>query len=234
MLRRAFLQSALLPLLAVTLASLVASAAHARRGGVILITTGNTIKHVAEVANEMKPVVRAVTGTSANYHVGYLHERIGVFWIDFWTWGGEYVLYDDSEEELWSLDEEETASFVGTTPDDLSKPIFYTFPPGLLIVGAIGAVCIGLETQARKSTSQTNAEVERLLADPRYERSLELVVKHDFQKRVAATGGDSEPGTIEDDAAVFKRAVQQLVEQGIPYNEAYCNLNLLVDAARAH
>jgi hypothetical protein len=230
--RRSLTKSALLSLLALAISSFLSAPAQARRG-VILITTGNTIKHVAEVAVEMKPVVRAVTGTSVDYHVGYLHERFGVFWIDLWTWGGEYVLYDDSEENLWTLDEEETASILGATPEQLSKPIFYTFPPGLLALGTIGAVCLIMQTQTGKRTAQANQEVERLLEDPRYERALEKIVKHDAERQVAAMSESADPQALGNDAAVFDRAVQQLVEQGIPYNDAYCNLNLLVDAARA-
>ncbi len=232
--RRSLANTALLPLLALGITSLLSSPAEARRGGLLLITTGNTIKHVAEVSDQMKPVVRSVTGTSTNYHVGYLHERFGVYWIDLWTWDGEYVLYDDSEEDLWSLDEEETAAIMGTTPEELSKPIFYTFPPGLLALGAIGAVCLGMQSFAGKSKAAANKEVERLLEDPRYERSLEMVLKHHHQKQTATAEESADQVSFDDDDVVFDRAVGQLVEQGIPYNEAYCNLNMLLETAFAH
>lgn len=230
--RRLLARIVLLPLMALAVASLWTATAEA--GGLILITTGNTIKHVAEVADQMKPVVRSVTGTSTNYHVGFLHERFGVYWIDLWTWGGEYVLYDDSEEDLWSLDTEETAAVMGTTPDKLSKPIFYTFPPGLLALGAIGAVSLVVKTRGGKSQALVNQEVERLLEDPRYEQSLEVVLKHHQEKQLATAGEHAGQETFEDDAVVFDRAVGQLVEQGVPYNDAYCNLNMLLDAAYAH
>jgi hypothetical protein len=230
--RRLFARIALLPMLALAITSLSTSAAEA--GGLILITTGNTIKHVAEVSDQMKPVVRSVTGTSTNYHVGFLHERFGVYWIDLWTWGGEYVLYDDSEEDLWSLDPEETAAIMGTTPDKLSKPIFYTFPPGLLALGAIGAVSLVVKTREGKGQALVNQEVERLLEDPRYEQSLEMLLKHHQEKQSATVGEHSGQESFEDDAVVFDRAVGQLVEQGIPYNDAYCNLNMLLETAFAH
>lgn len=230
--RSSLAKIALLPLLALATSSLLSSSADAR--GLILITSGNTIKHVAEVSDQMKPVVRAVTGTSTNYHVGYLHERFGVYWIDLWTWGGEYVLYDDSEEDLWSLDEEETAAIMGTTPEELPKPIFYTFPPGLLALGAIGAVCLGMQSFAGKCKAVENEEVERLLADSRYEQSLEMVLKHHHEKQLAVAGESAGQQTFEEDDVVFDRAVQQLVEQGVPYNDAYCNLNMLLEAAFAH
>ena len=230
--RRSLSQAALLPLMALTITSLLPSTAEARRG-LVLITTGNTIKHVADVADDMKPVVRSVTGTSVDYHVGYLHERIGVFWIDLWTWGGEYVLYDDSEQDLWSLDAEQTAAIMGATPDELSKPIFYTFPPGLLALGAIGIVCAGMQSRVGKSEALANKEVERLLSDSRYERSFEVILKHHHQKQLAAASGTGGEESFEEDSAVFDRAVRQLVEQGIAYNDAYCNLNLLLDAAFA-
>ena len=222
--------------LALSIATLLPAKAEARRG-IILITTGDTIKHVADVATEMKPVIREVTGSTVDYKVGYLHERFGVFWIDLWTWGGEYVLYDESEQDLWELDTEETAAIMGTTPDKLSTPLFYSFPPGLLALGVIGAVCAGLNTLAGKTDPQHDEQIETLLSDSRYEESLVMIVDHHNQKQMAgseeAASGVASQQTFEDDAVVFDRAVQQLVDQGISYNDAYCNLNLLRDAAIA-
>ena len=235
MLRRSMFSTCTLSLFALTIAALLPAQAEARRG-IILITSGDTIKHVADVAAEMKPVIREVTGSSVEYKVGYLHERIGVFWIDLWTWGGEYVLYDESEQDLWELDAEETAAIMGTTPDKLSTPLFYSFPPGLLALGVIGAVCVGLNTfAAGKPNSQDDEQVETLLADSRYEEALVTVIDHHNQKQVAASeeaaSGVANQQTFEDESVVFDRAVQKLVEQGIDYNEAFCNLSLLRDAA---
>jgi hypothetical protein len=224
-----------LPLLAtLTLATLLPSKAEARRG-LVLITTGDTIKHIADVATDLQPVIREVTGSSVDYKVGYLHQRIGVFWIDLWTWGGEYVLYDESEQDLWELNAEETAALMRTTPDKLSAPLFYSFPPGLLALGVIGAVCVGLNTFAGKTDPQEDEHVDTLLSDSRYEEALVAIVDHYNLKQMAANeeaeSGVASQQTFEDDAVVFDHAVQKLVEQGIDYNDAFCNLNLLRDAA---
>lgn len=235
MLRRWLYQVCLLPLLAFTISTL--SPAEAEAGGVILITSGNTIKHVADVGEEMKSVIREVTGTSVDYKVGYLHERIGVFWIDLWTWGGEYVLYDESEQDLWSLDDEETAAIMGVEPADLPKPLFYSFPPGLVALGAIGAVCLGMQSRTGKATLLENEAVEALLSDERYEKALTELLEHHSQKQLAASeeaaSGVASQQAFEDDRVVFDRAVSKLVEQGIPYNDAYCNLNQLLETAFA-
>ncbi len=236
MLRRSLSKTCLLPLATLTIATLLPAQAEARRG-IVLITTGDTIKHVSDVTAEMKPVIREVTGSSVDYKVGYLHERIGVFWIDLWTWGGEYVLYDESEQDLWELDNEETAAIMGTTPEKLSAPLFYSFPPGLLALGVIGAVCVGLNTFASKTDPQEDEQVETLLDDSRYEAALGAIVDHHNQRQMAASvevaSGVASQEIFEDDSVVFDWAVQQLVEQGIDYNDAYCNLNLLRDAAFA-
>jgi len=234
MLHRSLFRICLLPLLALSITAVLPTTAQARRG-IILITSGDTIKHVADVAAEMKPVIREVTGSSVDYKVGYLHERIGVFWIDLWTWGGEYVLYDESEQDLWELDADETAAIMGTTPDKLSTPLFYSFPPGLLALGVIGVVCAGLNTFAGKSEQHSDEHIEEMLSDSRYEEALVKIVDHHNQKQMAAseeaTSGAPSQQSFEDDSVVFEQAVQKLVEQGVDYNDAYCNLNMLRDAA---
>ena len=234
MLSRSLYKTSLLPLVALTIAMCLSVQAEARRG-IVLITSGDTIKHVADVSAEMKPVIREVTGSSVDYKVGYLHDRVGVFWIDLWTWGGEYVLYDETEQDLWELDAEQTAAIMGTTTDQLSAPLFYSFPPGLLALGVIGAVCAGMNTFTGKSDSKNEEHFEALLGDSRYEEALVSIVDHHNRKQMAASeeaaSGVASPETFEDEQVVFDTAVQKLVDQGIDYNDAYCNLNLLRDAA---
>src|SRR5947207_2138217 len=56
------------------------------RGGVV-VTWGDTIRHVGDVAAEQRPNVGAGK-------VGHKSSYFGVFWIDLWTWGGEFCVYE--------------------------------------------------------------------------------------------------------------------------------------------
>ena len=48
-----------------------------------LITTGETISDVGSGKDGNKSV-----------KIGYKYDYAGLFWIDFWTWGGEYCVYE--------------------------------------------------------------------------------------------------------------------------------------------
>ena len=57
------------------------------RAGVILITHGDTISHIGEVAPEFR-------SPKLPQRVGFKSSYFGVFWIDLWTWGGEFCAYE--------------------------------------------------------------------------------------------------------------------------------------------
>ena len=96
--------------------------AEARRGvGIVVINTGDDIAHLGDLA----PDVAAATGYTKH---GYHYQRFGLFWIDFWRWGGEPAVYEGS-------------TYVPLTPElaaelgvPLPTPWSYHFPPGLLLV----------------------------------------------------------------------------------------------------
>ncbi len=62
--------------------------------------------------------------------IGYHYQRFGLFWIDFWRWGGEYVLYSDAGGMLYApLTDAELEELGGA-----SFPIGYHLPPGFLLL----------------------------------------------------------------------------------------------------
>ncbi|MCA9709670.1 MAG: hypothetical protein KDK70_27780, partial [Myxococcales bacterium] len=120
----------LLPLLAFVLVCLPQSEAHARRG-IMLITSGDSITHVAELEAEAAKIVEEEVGSGVA--VGYKYEQFGVFFLELWTWDGQYVLYRG--DDYWDLPESEVAKLAGVSSvDELSKPLLYTFPLGLIIL----------------------------------------------------------------------------------------------------
>jgi hypothetical protein len=221
-------------LAAVLLTLCVDSTAHARRG-LLLITTGDTVKHIGEVTSDMQASVREATGQLDDLKVGYLHDRFGVFWVDVWTWGGHYVLYNDSD-DVWELEDEQAANLMGMSTSQLSKPIFYTIPPGLAALGILSAVWGYTASRQQKRERARRAELEEAARDPRYQRALTSLNEFNKQREQVAASGEAELDAEKlaaSNQAAYDRAVHTLVEQGIPREEADSKLWMLLNAAQA-
>ena len=104
---------------------------HAEAKGFVLITHGDDISKVADVPPQLAPLVKQLTGAS-NPEIGYKYSMFGVFFLNLWTWGGDYVIYQD--ETFWDLGEQGAAQMLGVDVESLKKPFTYTMPPGLIIV----------------------------------------------------------------------------------------------------
>ena len=65
----------------------------------VLITRGETIKHVADIPSPEKENLQADLLRIANRNVqpavGFAYKYWGIFWIDFWTWDGRFCIYED-------------------------------------------------------------------------------------------------------------------------------------------
>jgi len=119
--------------------------AHARRHGLVLISHGETMKELAEV-----PADAPVKQQYADAKVGYRFNGFGVFWLNIWTWGGEFCVYSDEQSGYIPGTPEEIATMAGVPVDKIKKPLTYSFPPGLLVlVGIIGAIVAGKVLKAR-------------------------------------------------------------------------------------
>ncbi len=121
-----------LPALALATAALSAQEAQAK--GLMIITYGEAVMHYADLDIEVRQALKDETGQ--DLQVGYLYSNFGVFWLDLWTWGGEYCLYEG--DNVLRLTPEQLAEVMKTTPDQLGKPLLYTFPLGLLVLFGLG------------------------------------------------------------------------------------------------
>jgi len=108
-----------------------ATPAHAK--GFVLITHGDDISKVADIPVQIIEGVKQSTG-SPNPAIGYKYGQFGVFFLNIWTWGGEYVVFDDDTDTYWDLGADGAAQMLGVGVGDLKKPLTYTFPPGLVII----------------------------------------------------------------------------------------------------
>jgi hypothetical protein len=136
--------------------------------GIVLITRGDSVKHLGDVVPERRAEVRAATGKD-DVKVGYVYRYFGVFWVDFWTWDGKYALYKDRT--FWKLEPEEAAALMGTTVDKLGKPFFYRVPPGLIVLALVGL----LIAWGWIASMRDDRRRKTLLAHDRYVRALEIV-----------------------------------------------------------
>jgi hypothetical protein len=199
--------------LAFAAVTLAPSTAQARRGGIILITYGDSIKDLAQVPAELAPVIEKATGQSG-LRVGFKYSYFGLFWLDLWTWGGDFCLYRDRS--FIPLKPEMAAALLKTngTP---SKPITYTIPPLLPVLGIL--IVLGV------IASRAQAERERakkLFSDVRY---LHVMLRFD--------DAASRTGSLTPTTDVINEARDQLVAEGVDPPEADRNVALLVKT-RSH
>ena len=102
--------------------------------------------------------------------MGFIHQAFGLFWLDIWTWEGRFCLYRD--DQYWEIDAEQAAVLLGKPVDKLfGKPIFYTLPPGLLVLIAIAAIFIPYKI----ISSRKEKKLEKLFDDSRYQHALKMI-----------------------------------------------------------
>lgn len=135
-----------LPALALVGAALMSEPAHAGKG-IMLITHGDAVAHYADLSGESKKIAEEITNHEVR--VGYLYQQFGVFWLELWTWDGEFVLYQD--DNVWKMTDEEAAMLLEVKQEELGKPFLYRFPLGLLMIGAVVAGWVIVSRMGKKS-----------------------------------------------------------------------------------
>jgi len=140
-----------LALPALALATVALSAEEAQAKGIMIITHGESVLHYADLDAALRETLHEETGH--NLQVGYLYSHFGLFWLDLWTWGGEYCLYEG--DDVMRLTPDQVAEILKTTPDKLGKPLLYTLPLGLLILLGAG---LGMFAFSRLTRGSAPAE----------------------------------------------------------------------------
>ena len=214
--------------------ALVSFTEEAQARGLVLITHGETVKYVADLPDEMAERIFKIH--KRNLAVGYKYSAFGIFWLDLWTWDGEHCLFDG--DDIFKVDEKQFEQIAGKPKSQFSKPWYYTFPPGLLVIAGIFAVSIPFIMKANARDKALQAKFEELIDDSRYQQALEILTKEDAQPEAEATDEsfpvlsdessppEKEPETPTDEP--FENAVQYLVDNGIDRDEAKENLILIV------
>jgi hypothetical protein len=217
------------------------SPGRASAGGIILITSGDTVNHVGAIHNtQIHAALRA--GGWTNPAVGFKYDYFGIFWLDLWTWGGDYCVFEGKKYS--PITASQAAELMGVPESELGKPFLYRFPLGLLILVGIAAVSVPL-AWVRGAESR---RIRRLFADSRYHQALRIMADHStkqqealeqWQAAVAQANERGEPAPPEPappqpDDGGFEEAVLHLVREGIPREEAEKNLHTILLALASH
>ena len=112
-------------ILVVSLFALLLHAADAEAKGFFLLTWGESVFHVSQVAEPEQTALqeRLHRGVALGYEYSYA----GVFWLDLWTWDGQWCLYNGRT--FWKLTPDQAAAILHTTADELDKPKLFWFNP---------------------------------------------------------------------------------------------------------
>ncbi|MFO0969651.1 MAG: hypothetical protein U0793_29180 [Gemmataceae bacterium] len=199
--------------------------------GVVLVTWGDTISHIGDVPpqNRQNPGASKGQNLVAN-RVGFKYGYWGMFWIDMWTHGGTYCVYEG--DRYHPITEAEAARLLGKSVDELSTPFLYKVPLGWMIFGPLIllAAILGIINTAIQDSRRN--ELERLFNDTRYQKALEKL-NESLAKQPAATpaaeGAGPESSSDETRfSPALEAGVQHLIESGIPREEAVRNLTMMV------
>jgi hypothetical protein len=188
--------------------------------GFVLVTWGETISHVGDVSSPNKQ-------NPGPNKIGYKSSYFGVFWIDLWTWGGTYCVYEGKR--YGPIQPAEAARLLSKQESELSTPFLYRVPLGWLIFGPL--IVIGIIFAALDKGSGN--EIALLFQDARYQKALE-VLNEQYGKQPAATAATQavELQTTTDDESrwrvAFEAGVQHLIGVGIPREEAERNLATMI------
>ena len=146
---------------------------------IMLITTGDTVTVLGKVQVQLPPKPETppagkpkgksgkgqpaespdmgldMAGLEVVYHWSYG----GLFWIDFWTWGGEYcVMIGDKQAVV--IPPELAAKLLGRT-DPPSRPFLYKFPLGLLILGGIAVLAVIGKVVGGRAEKAADADLDQ-------------------------------------------------------------------------
>lgn len=194
------------------------STANAR--GIVLITRGESIDQVGDVSPEVRR-------TEGDIKIGYKYGYWGAFWVNLWTYGGTYCVYQGDRYN--PIEPAVAARLLGKRQDELSPPFLYRVPLGWLILGPLIVTWIILSSLDKRS----GEKISSLFQDPRYGKALEIL-NAEYAKQPAAAapapGAESQATTHDRNRfhAAFEAGVQHLVDLGIPRQEAERNLATMV------
>ncbi len=104
------------------------------RKGFFLITHGDAVSELGKVklSGELASIPELHSAK-----IGFHYDHFGIFWLDLWNWGGEYVIYNDMKEGS-PITKAQAAVFLGVPESEIGTPLNYKCPYGLDILVGLG------------------------------------------------------------------------------------------------
>lgn len=165
-----------------------------------------------------------------NYYVAFKYQQDSANFIEFWTYGGEYCLFNDLE-NLYINSTVEQITFLNTEiPGGLKKPLFYHFPLGILLsifflFTFLSYKIILMYTPKRRLMKKYSA----LINNPIYNESLAIITGHMrnlyFDKKVNDPKDLGDEKKLMEDA--YKLGISYLTKNGISKEDAKANLEFI-------
>jgi|GEM_PF-3400592 len=139
-----------------------------RRGGFRLYTFGPTISELGPLRQDALQKldsgakVKSQAPLRGLNTVGFRYKHFGLFWLDIWSWGGHYAVYNSANDDFEEVSPSIAASLMGIEESKLSKPLSYHIPWGLVIILGLAALkiiprLIAKRRYARQQAAQATA-----------------------------------------------------------------------------
>jgi hypothetical protein len=160
------IRKCLLPL-ALAFAWLGYSPSTAEAKGIMIISSGDSFFELGDI----KGNTNLQAGMPGGMKVGYKYSFFGIFWLDLWTWGGEYCLFKDRD--YVSIPPEVAAGLLGIDPSKLSKPFWYRFPSLLVIIVGVVLLFVLMAIFGARMEAKEDKLYDSLITNPDYSKALE-------------------------------------------------------------
>ncbi len=111
-----------------------------------------------EVINAMPAAQRSQLEAMRVDTVGFHYKHFGLFWLDIWSWGGKYTVYNKLNEVPLEASPAQAAALLGIRESELKKPLSYHIPWGLVII--VGLILLKMLPRflARRKAARESAQ----------------------------------------------------------------------------
>jgi hypothetical protein len=157
---------------------------------------GDKIERLVELPPNHHLVVAFGPGAS----IGYMHWVFEIGGFTFWTWGGEYVIYQGDRIVLLGHDAEMVQILTEVPAQRLRRPWYANVPTGWLLIA--GLIALGILTSMIGAYRSDEHWVSRKLEHPDYREAVRLAMRE---------------RTLEGASAAAER---YLIEHGVPAKRA--------------
>lgn len=200
----------------------VSDPSRALAGIPIVWSTGESIGHIGDAGTVQDVPL---------HKVGFKYWSFSILFMDVWTSGGTYCLYEG--DRYIELSPTEASEVMGT-PGVLANPWWYSFPLGWIAIAGLVAFVFG---KSLLNHGKETRAVERFQSHQTdYESAVQQMYRELQTKQSAAeqaSEGDELQATLAKEAAfreAFDNAVTTLVDRGIPREEAAANLAAILQS----